>query len=444
MDQPKWLMAAWAELGQRETAGGGDNPRILEFFADIGLRAGARDETAWCAAFVGACLERAGVVSTRSLRARSYLDWGEELPSAGFGAVAVLSRGSDPALGHVGFVLGETDDSIILLGGNQSDAVTVAAFAKDRVIGCRWPMASAEDESDADESDDVTDGGLFATALAHVLEMEGGYSDDPYDPGGPTNFGITLKVYAAWRGVRLDAASRERLKAGLLRIAPETVRDIYFARYWTLARCADLRPQIALMHFDAALNHGVTGASRLLQTAVGADADGEIGPLTLAAVARADPVAVVHAYADLRRARYRSLPHFWRFGRGWLARVDKTLGRALAIDATADNPTQSSAQKGTADMEPNSPATNTTDAAPKWWGNSVTIWGALISGLSVVLPVLGPALGLDITTDIVRQLGDEVAIAFQAVAAVVGTLLTIYGRVRASQPIQRRIVNLKL
>lgn len=95
-------------------------------------------------------------------------------------------------------------------------------------------------------------------------------------------------------------------------------------------------------------------------------------------------------------------------------------------------------------MKPELPATNAPDAAPKWWGNSVTIWGALISGLSVVLPVLGPALGLDITTDIVRQLGDEVAIAFQAVAAVVGTLLTIYGRVRASQPIQRRIVNLKL
>ena len=47
---------------------------------------------------------------------------------------------------------------------------------------------------------------LFTAALEHVLEMEGGFTDDPHDPGGPTNRGITLKVFAAWKGVRLDQA----------------------------------------------------------------------------------------------------------------------------------------------------------------------------------------------------------------------------------------------
>lgn len=442
MDHPKWLEVAWAELGQREIAGSGDNPNIIEFFADIGQAADAHDEIAWCAAFVGACLERSGIVSTRSLLARSYLDWGERAAAPlRPGAVGVLSRGSDPALGHVGFVLGETDDSIILLGGNQSDAVTVQAFAKDRLIDFRWPVPAIPARTDVATAEED----IFGQALAHVLEMEGGYSDDPYDPGGPTNFGITLKVFAAWQGHGLDTSNRERLKGDLLVIEPETVRSIYLARYWRPARCAELPVAIALMHFDAAVNHGVAGAARFLQTAVGTDVDGEIGPLTLAAAARCDAVTAVNTYAGLRRARYRALPHFWRFGRGWLARVDKTLARALELAATATTPAGYSVQKGTADMDSELPTTETPDASSsKWWGNSVTIWGALISGLSVVLPVLGPALGLDFTTDLVRQLGEQVATAFQAVMAVAGTLMTIYGRVRASQPIERRIVNLKL
>jgi uncharacterized protein (TIGR02594 family) len=437
MDQPKWLEAAWSALGEREIAGAADNPAILRFFADVGCAAGVHDETAWCAAFVGSCMERAGLVSTRSLRARSYLDWGAALSSPRLGAVAVLNRGSNPALGHVGFVIGQTGDSIVLLGGNQSDSVTVAAFESERLIDCRWPEIADQQEAFA------SDHTLFDSALAHVLEMEGGFSDDPYDPGGPTNFGITLKVFATWQGLKLDAASQAALKADLVRITPETVRSIYRAWYWLPARCADLPPPLAFMHFDAAVNHGVTGAARFLQTAVGADVDGEIGPLTLAAVAGCDVPAALYAYADLRRTRYRSLPHFWRFGRGWLARVDKTLARALAVVAAPPAHSQSSSQKGSIPMENELPEPSGAETS-KWWGNSVTIWGALISGLSVVLPALGPVLGLDLTTDLVQQLGEQVATAFQALAALFGTLMAIYGRVRARQPIERRIVNLKL
>jgi len=150
------------------------------------------------------------------------------------------------------------------------------------------------------------------------------YSDDPYDPGGPTNRGITLAVYADWKGVPADAALIEDLK----RIPDATVRAIYAARYWTPAACADFAPALAFFHFDAAVNHGVVGAIRLLQQAVGTDVDGEIGPLTLGAVARRPLDETLNAYADARRQRYRALPHFWRFGGGWLSRVDATLARA--------------------------------------------------------------------------------------------------------------------
>ena len=92
----------------------------------------------------------------------------------------------------------------VLLGGNQDDAVTVSAYARTRLLGLRWPMP-AIDAGD----------GEFAHALAHVLKMEGGYTNDPYDPGGPTNKGITLAVLAAWRGITLDAGSRAGLIAEL-------------------------------------------------------------------------------------------------------------------------------------------------------------------------------------------------------------------------------------
>ena len=86
MDQPRWLAEAWAELGQREVSGRADNARIAAFFRDVGQPARLHDEVEWCAAFVGACLERAALASTRSLMARSYLRWGTPLKEGRFGA----------------------------------------------------------------------------------------------------------------------------------------------------------------------------------------------------------------------------------------------------------------------------------------------------------------------------------------------------------------------
>ena len=120
------------------------------------------------------------------------------------------------------------------------------------------------------------------------------------------------------------------------------VADIYAARYWQLARCDDLPPALAVFHFDAAVNHGVTGAARLLQQAAGTDVDGEIGPLTLAAVAHSATDDVLDDYAEVRRHRYRSLLHFWRFGRGWLVRVDKTLKLARDVAKATDAQASSS------------------------------------------------------------------------------------------------------
>ncbi len=460
MDQPAWLAAAWAELGVREAAGAATKPAITAYFREAGHSEVRNDATPWCAAFAGAMLKRSGVPGSGSLMARSYLTWGEPLEVARAGAVTVLSRGDDPAAGHVGFLIGATASSVVLLGGNQGDAVSVQAFAAGRVLGYRWPQQAGEGPAPRSG-----DGELFEAALRHVLEMEGGYSDDPYDPGGPTQYGITLSDYAKWQSETITAASRARLIEELRRITDDKVAAIYRQRYWVPASCAALPSAIALMQFDASVNHGVGGAIRMLQQAVGVDADGEIGPLTLAAAHAQPPHDINQRYAGIRRARYRALAHFWRFGRGWLRRVDATLAAASALerrhtDANANTttaPPTVQATKGTTDMaqdlnfpKPGDvPAPAVAGGQPaaaqgKWWAHSKTIWGALITVATTVLPVLGPLIGINLPVEIIKQLGEQGPLVVQAVGGLLGTLLTIYGRTQAHQPIVRRDVRVRV
>jgi len=457
MDQPRWLELAWAELGVTEAPGAANNPKVVRYYADAGHPEIHADAVAWCAAFVGACLQRAGITGTRSLMARSYLDWGQALEEARTGAVAVLSRGSDPSLGHVGFLVGMTSSDVVLLGGNQGDAVTVQAFARSRLVGLRWPAAAASPQQPPSPSI-IPDGGstpivgpatesIFTRSLAHVLEMEGGYDDDPYDPGGPTNQGITLAEYARDRGVEVTADTLATLKAELKTIPPATVRRIYRDRYWLPACCSDLPAPLAFFHFDAAVNQGATGAARMLQQSVGADVDAEIGPLTVAAAA-AQPVPLTLArYGELRRAHYRSLGHFWRFGKGWLRRVDLTLERALAIDRQTPAVVTPSQQQEKTSMATQPVETGTAepaDAESKWWAHSMTLWGVIITSLSTVLPTVGPLLGLNITAELVQQLGNQLVLVVQALGGVIGTVLTIYGRMRATSSLERRQITLNM
>jgi uncharacterized protein (TIGR02594 family) len=453
MDQPRWLELAWADLGVAEAPGAANNPRVVRYYADAGHPEVDADEVAWCAAFVGACLERAGVASTRSLMARSYLAWGDALDDPRTGAIAVLSRGNDPSLGHVGFLVGQTTDNIVLLAGNQGDAVSVQAFPRARLVGLRWPANATAtpptppvipESAPANIPDPALDA-VFERALAHVLEMEGGYDEDPYDPGGPTNLGITLAEFVRDKGLELTSGNFAAMKAELRVIPRDTVRRIYHDNYWQAAACPELPPALALFHFNAAVNQGVAGAARMLQQAVGAEVDGEIGPLTLAAVASRPVEESLSAYADVRRRRYRALPIFRRFGNGWLSRVDATLALANEIDRSTP-PLVPPQPKGPTPMPTDTstatPSTATPDA--KWWGHSLTIWGIIITGLSTVLPAIGPALGINITADLIHQLGDNVVAVAQALGGLAGTGMAIYGRLRTSTPLERRQVTLSM
>lgn len=140
MSKPVWLEQAEKYVGLEEIKGPKHNAQILSWWKKI-KQSFVDDETAWCAAFVGGVLEEVGITSTRSAGARSYNKWGQELDGPAIGCVVAFWRGSPTGWsGHVGFVVGKNaKGNIMVLGGNQGDKVSVAAFDTARVLSYRWP-----------------------------------------------------------------------------------------------------------------------------------------------------------------------------------------------------------------------------------------------------------------------------------------------------------------
>lgn len=141
--EPRWLTIARREIcTRRAPVGTGSNPRIVEYHQVTTLRA-QDDATPWCASFLSWVLEQAGVRSTRSARAKSYLDWGSALDHPRLGAIVVFHRGSgapsSSGPGHVGLFIEDRGSSIGLLGGNQRSHVNITSYDKGRLMAYRWP-----------------------------------------------------------------------------------------------------------------------------------------------------------------------------------------------------------------------------------------------------------------------------------------------------------------
>lgn len=134
-----WMPIAAAEVGVKEFPGNGDNPRIVEYLKSTNLSApyNADDETPWCSGFANWCVERSGFEGTDSAWARSWLNWGKKITTPRRGCIVVLKR--DVSSGHVAFYIGETATQIKVLGGNQSNAVSIGNYPKSRLLGYRIP-----------------------------------------------------------------------------------------------------------------------------------------------------------------------------------------------------------------------------------------------------------------------------------------------------------------
>lgn len=152
LDAAPWLDLARREIGVREVAGPGSNPRILGYFRDAALPHFQDDAISWCAAFVGAMLRRTGLPNTGSGMARSYLGWGFPSPLR-VGAIAVFPRNDNPAQGHVGFIVAIRGNKIDILGGNQSNMVCVQTRDVSELLpnGVRWPYPAAIEAPTVDD-----------------------------------------------------------------------------------------------------------------------------------------------------------------------------------------------------------------------------------------------------------------------------------------------------
>ena len=133
-----WMPIAVREVGTREFAGDADNPRVVQYLRSTILseNLSSNDETAWCSAFVNWCVEESGYAGTDSAWARHWADWGEATSTPRRGCIVVLTRAAG---GHVGFYVGETDTHIKILGGNQSNSVSISNYPKHRLISYRKP-----------------------------------------------------------------------------------------------------------------------------------------------------------------------------------------------------------------------------------------------------------------------------------------------------------------
>jgi lysozyme family protein len=168
----------------------------------------------------------------------------------------------------------------------------------------------------------------FDAALARLLAHEGGYSNHPSDPGGPTKYGITIHDYR--RYVKADATAAD------VRAMPlDDAKAIYRVKYWDALACDALPSGLDYCVFDYGVNSGISRSAKALQRLVGVADDGRVGPVTLAAVARGDAADLVARMCEERLAFLRSLRTWAVFGRGWGRRVAEVSSVALAM-ARAD------------------------------------------------------------------------------------------------------------
>lgn len=153
----------------------------------------------------------------------------------------------------------------------------------------------------------------FDQAFDRLIGHEGGYVNNPADPGGETKFGISKRSYPM---ENIKALTLERAKA------------LYHRDYWGPAGCDAAPDGLKFDLFDMAVNSGVTTAIRTLQNAVGTSADGVIGPKTLQAINSMPAPRLVARFNGWRLAFMANTPQWDTFSRGWARRIAANLKEA--------------------------------------------------------------------------------------------------------------------
>ncbi|HEY3622005.1 MAG TPA: glycosyl hydrolase 108 family protein [Roseiarcus sp.] len=166
--------------------------------------------------------------------------------------------------------------------------------------------------------------GNFEMCLKFTLQFEGGFVNDPDDPGGPTNLGVTQATLSTFLG-------RQATIAEVQALTPEKVAPIYHLRFWDSVHGDQLPVGMDLAVFDFGVHSGPSRGVISLQRVLELGDDGKIGPVTIAAANKADPKTTVNGVCDERMAFLRSLKVFKKFGKGLTSRVDKCRKAALSM-----------------------------------------------------------------------------------------------------------------
>lgn len=141
--KPVWIDEARRYIDLEEIPGAASNSTIIGWL--VRLSAWWRDdETPWCGTFVAHCLQETGYeIPKYWMRALAWAEWGRPLPAPMVGCIVVFSRKGG---GHVGFVVGQdAKGNLLVLGGNQGNRVSIAAFPRIRVEAYRWPVSLSFD-----------------------------------------------------------------------------------------------------------------------------------------------------------------------------------------------------------------------------------------------------------------------------------------------------------
>ncbi len=178
----------------------------------------------------------------------------------------------------------------------------------------------------------------YDEALRRLLIHEGGYTNHPSDPGGPTNFGITIHDYRKY--VKPDA-----IAADVRAMRAEEAKAIYRARYWDAQRCDELPGGLDYAVFDYGVNSGVGRSGKVLRRLLKlTDASSTVTDDVIAAAQRADAKKLIAALCDERLAFLQRLKTWPVFGKGWGRRVAEVKAAALVMAAASGTAEQSRSQ----------------------------------------------------------------------------------------------------
>src|SRR5579872_6877568 len=118
----------------------------------------------------------------------------------------------------------------------------------------------------------------FSACLAETESFEGGFSNDPFDPGGATYRGVTQRAYDAWR------RKQGSFLRGVAHASDDEISSIYREQYWNAVRGDDLFAGLDMVAFDIAVNSGPICAIKFMQKGLDVVVDGYFGLETLGAL----------------------------------------------------------------------------------------------------------------------------------------------------------------